>query len=188
MKPLKELSVRANLRVRPDSKTKKHRAKKLPIATRRRIGRHWQKTSCSIPELAEQFGITHDQARSIVADTKSGALDKPNSTKHEERARAKARASILSRDPADILEEQYGIALADLSLQSELSASERIKLLDALSKIKRTIQQTRLEGHIRTTDAGVIMNIMRRFQPNLTEEGAITIYREELEKWRGQNE
>ena len=75
--------------------------------------------------------------------------------------------------------------LADrVEIQSaeDMEYGEKVYLLDKLSSIKKKIQAVDLKTHIKSVDARVIAEIIRRFEPDATDEDILNIFYEALEK------
>lgn len=159
--------------------TKKQKAPMLAAATQRRIGIFKDKNPrVTYTELAKQFNCTYSQAVHAALQYKKGYLGKP-------RLRRKSIENIKQEyDALEILRRQVHTALAHLESEAKLAVSERMSLVAQAVGILKTLQTIEITGHIKRNDAAIIVQIIRRFKPDASEEDSIIIYREEYEKWK----
>ncbi|MDD5539507.1 MAG: DUF1804 family protein [Candidatus Marinimicrobia bacterium] len=79
---------------------------------------------------------------------------------------------------ADMIKSQASLCVQQL-YQEDLKGSDRLKLLKQLAAIQKDIQQTELERHMYHLDAKTVSLIIRRFQPDATDDEIIKIFAEE---------
>lgn len=159
---------------------KKQKACKLSLSTRQRIGNFKDKNpAISIVDIANKFNCSYEQARKAIADYKAGILNKKP---------AKLKKPVIEdflKNPADDnLEYQYNYAVA--SLRSEiLPAETNILLLDKLFTMKKKIQSINLEKHLKRPDAALIASIIRKYEPEASNDRVIEVYHEVLTLIKG---
>lgn len=151
----------------------------LSLSLRQRIAKYKERNPLAkISEVADQFNVTYDQARKAVADYKKGLLNRS-----KPRKKKSIDLSEAMETPADkILEIQYHTAAAQLEISSDLAVDERIAMLDKLFTMRKTLQQVRLENHIKRVDASVFSALVRKFKPDADDEEVIKYYREIIEE------
>ena len=131
-----------------------------------------------ISDLKYHHDLTDAQARFIIEKGKAGHLQ----VKTKKR---KANVIDSMAKPFDeILNGQIHYAAAQLDGDEKISAIDRIQLLQKLAQTKVTAQKMTIESHLKTADAVLIASIVRRYEPDATDERIIKIYYEELEKWK----
>jgi hypothetical protein len=151
------------------------RFKRLEIARYKR-----KFPAASIREIADTFEVTYNQARTaIIMDSKGELL------RVKPRQKPGDVIKIKESDSADnILEKQYHHAAAQLESDMTIAVDQRIEMLGKMFFMRKTLQQVRLQNHIRRTDAGILAVIVRRYNPDATDEDIIAIYHEALEIWK----
>lgn len=152
----------------------------IALSLRQKIGRYKSKNEkASYGEIAEKFNVSYNQARSACIAWKAGELKRS-------RPRGKAKeVEAVKSVPADkLLEKQYHHAVAQLEANDKLEADERIGLLDKLFSMRKKLQQVRLESHLKKVDSEIFTAVIRRFEPNATDEDVISIYRQIVEELR----
>lgn len=157
------------------------KARVLPLRVKQQIFKYKQDyPNSSAREIAEKFKCTQQQVYNYLRQGKKGLLKRVN-----ERLKSKPLKDILSiQEPDSLLENQYKFAVAQLETNFELGAETRIALLDKLLTARKTLQQVKLEGHIKRADSQIIALIIRRYEPDATDEKIIQVYREEMERWK----
>jgi len=156
----------------------------LTLQKRQRIGRWKEKfPNASYHEVANEFNCTYEQARRAALDYKAGKLHRTKSRQKP----ADVAAIMNTQDMDALLEKQYHLALAQLEADKKISVEERVKLLDDLFSMRKTLQQLKLESFIKRADAGVIKIIVKMFKPDATDDEVIKIYLEATETWKIQN-
>lgn len=152
----------------------------IALSLRQKIGRYKAKNpKATYGELSQKFNVSYNQARSACIAWQSGEL---------KRSRRKSDAKDVEAEkmtPADkLLEMQYHHAVAQLQANDKLAADERISLLDKLFTMRKKLQQVRLESHLKKVDSEIFAAVIRRFEPNATDEDVISIYRQIVEELR----
>lgn len=135
----------------------------------------------TIPEIAQQFKVSYGQVKGAIDRYNKGLLGRSTQGNYQKK---KILEILKTQNDETVFKEQYNMALAQLSDEKIATSGERIKLLDQLVGIRKVLQQIELEGHIKRADAGIIKAIIRRYEPNASDDDIIKIYREELEKWK----
>lgn len=79
------------------------------------------------------------------------------------------------------LEHQLSILIAQLN-QKRMSLNNRTFLLKQLTEINKKLKAQSLENYLKSGTAKLIIRIMRRLKPDLTDEEILKIYKEESEK------
>lgn len=164
---------------------RKRKAPKLPIQKRLAIARWKEKyPKATFYEIAEEFNCTYDQARQAWRDYIDGKLTRRKPTRKKINVE-----DIMTKDNADeILERQYHRAVAELEATNSISVEERVGLLEDLFSMRKILQQIKLENYIKRIDAGVIRILIRRYEPEATDDDVIRIYLESVEKWKLENQ
>lgn len=157
------------------------KARALSRQLKIRIGRYKERNpKTTYGEVAAEFGVTYDQARTAHKQHTSGALR----TSKSRSKRGKVEEIITTTTADELIERQHLAALAELELDKKLGVSDRIEMLDTLCRIAKSSRTMRLEAHLKRLDAGVIARIVRRYEPDATDERVIEVYREETELLR----
>jgi replication initiation and membrane attachment protein DnaB len=161
---------------------RKIKAPALKIYKAKQIARYKENNpKVSIRAIADKYQVSYEQARNAIKRSKEGRLGKIQ-TRSKKIKTDKIKAA--NPEPDSLLEMQYHQAVAQLEADQDMPADQRIALLDKLFSARKILQQVRLESHIKKTDAAIIAGIIRRYEPDASDERVITIYREELERWR----
>jgi hypothetical protein len=156
------------------------KAQMLSETTALKIAKWIQKNpTLSIKDAALQFEVSYHQAlyahRKFVAGGFRGVA-KP-------RKRVKPINDLVeSSNPIDLINQQLHFGLAELTKDSKMGASERIKLLESSTKITKDLQHISLKNHLKRADADIIASLVRRYEPNATDDEVIKIYYEEVAK------
>lgn len=163
-------------------KTLATRAQKRPALTDKTRERYYADAidnNWSVADLADRKNITYNQARNIMRKGKGGKLAAPNVL-----TRKKDLTKALQKDFDAILNEQIKYAAAQLDVDTGMNAVDRVTMLHKLAATKKEAQKMSIEAHLKTTDAVLIAAIIRRYEPDATDDRVIKIYYEELEKWK----
>ena len=159
---------------------RKPKAHILPHSTKVAIAKYKEKyPKATVADIAGQYKCTSNQVRSALEQHKLGNL-----MRTPPKQGRKAVDIKKSTAPEELFNAQFHLALSQLESDDNINVSDRVILLDKLSGIQKNIRQMNLEAHLKSKDAGLIANIIRRFMPEATNEQIIFIYREELEKWK----
>jgi hypothetical protein len=159
------------------------KAHPISVTLKLRIAKHKEKhDNISFVELAQLFNVSYDQARSAVMDYKSGKLNVKNVKK------VKSNSSEIKDKytTEELFDSQFHQALADLEAAEDMNVLERINALEKIAKIRKALQSVRLEAHLKRADADIIAAIIRRYDPDASDERIIEIYKEEVEKLRNE--
>lgn len=153
------------------------KAANIAKSTKIAIGRYKERNpSASIREVADKFNVTYDQARNSINKWKEGKLKvTPARLKRKKIAEAQELPTDL------LLEKQYKTLLAQLDSDDKMPADARAQMLEKLFQMRKTLQQVKLESHLKKTDAQVFSALVRKFNPCASDEDVITIYREVIE-------
>lgn len=156
-----------------------NKAHKMPLSTRQAIGRYKEKyTDATVGEIAKRYKCTYNQARNAIEQYKAGKLNR-------ERPKKPDVSKILeSSNPDELFGKQYSLALAQLENDKGMPVGERIMMLDKLSGINKTLQQISLQNHLKRADAEFIARIIRRYEPEASDDRIVKIYHEELALWK----
>lgn len=160
------------------------KAKPINVATKIRIAKHKEKhPDISITNISELFNVSYEQARRSIIDYKKGKYSRPG-----ERGKCKKAKDIMEESsPDEIFESQFHLSLALLESEASIGAIDRINALEKIAKIRKSNQSIELERHLKRADAGVVAAIVRRYEPEATNERIIVVYREEFEKLKVEN-
>jgi transposase-like protein len=156
-----------------------NKSPKLSLSTRQAIGRYKSKyPTATIGEIAGKYNCTYAQARNAIEQYKEGKLNR-------ERPRKKDVSKILQENNSvDLFKKQFDLSLAFLEKDETMPVGERVMLLDKLAGINKTLQQISLQNHLKRTDAEFIARIIRRYEPQASDDRIIKIYHEELTLWK----
>ena len=164
------------------------KAFKLPISARQKIGKYKEKNpTATIQEIADKFGCTYQQARKAINDWDAGALSRPRANIKQKSPFEGGKGDVSSDKSADqILEEQF-LNACELLETATLSVDVRIQLIEKCYNMRKTIQQLRLEKHIKQADATLIGIIVRMFEPEASDDRIIEIYKEAYAMYKSGN-
>lgn len=153
----------------------RRKSHELPNSTQHAIGREYIEgrkagRDVTYASIARKYNCTIDQARSYAAKYKRGAYA--------------GRQTRVRRNPAGesstTIEELIRITIDELGV-TDLDPLERSKAIERLVRSMHSAQQISLQGHMRSTDAMLVRAIVRRYEPDATDEDVIRIIREERE-------
>jgi len=155
------------------------KAHKMTLNTRRAIGKYKEKyPNATIGEIAGKYNCTYNQARNAIDQYNDGQLNRERPKKPD------VSKILASNSGEELFQKQYNLSLAWLEKDETMPAGERIMLLDKLAGINKTLQQISLQNHLKRTDAELIARIVRRYEPEASDEQIIKIYHEELALWK----
>ena len=137
----------------------------------------------SVRELAKKFKVADYVARYAIRKYSEYALENKMFNNNKKTRQITAKIIAEEIDQLEVLKKQLNQCLAEVDNNSNLALSSRIELLYKIMRIRVHIQQIELESHLKKTDAQIIANIIRRFNPELSNDDIIKIYNEELYKW-----
>ena len=162
-------------------KLRKPKAATIAKSLRIRIGKFREKNpDNTMQAIAEYFNVSYHQARAAWLDYSSGKL-----TQRRESVNNRKAMTIKNNMSTDALfDEQIHMSLAQVEADGSMSVADRVALLDKLSAASKNVRNMKLEAHIKKTDAGIVAAIIRRFEPDASDERVIQIYREEAERWK----
>lgn len=147
------------------------KARALPISTQRTIARYKEAhPKVSYVQLAKIHACTYEQAREAHKRLLRGELK-------DRRGRA-MRSNRPSGDISGTFRALIDKAVTALDSDRSITAIELVALLDKVASILRVEQQISLQGHLKRADAALIAAIVRRYQPEATDEDVIRIYQE----------
>ncbi len=131
--------------------------------------------------VALHMGVTAPQVRHAREQAARGEIRvRQNGLK----GAPKARTIMQQRSVNELLQEQLHFGMAQLAEAEKIPAGDRINLCGAAARTQRVMLATRLEGHLKTTDAGTILELVRIFVPDATEDQVIRYYHEARERCR----
>lgn len=149
----------------------KPKAHKLPLSTQRKIGAYkTDHPKVSFVELTRIFHCTYDQTREAYRRFKAGELQ-------DRRGRTRGHVTP-SGDVAGTFRVLIDKAITALSHDKAITSFEMVQLLDKVAGILKVEQQISLQGHLKRADANLIAAIIRRYQPEATDDDVIRIYQE----------
>lgn len=132
-------------------------------------------------QLAEKFGCSFHQARGAVKAYEAGKLEYQKKSKS---TKEKPVETVESKNDADRIDRMENIAdnLISYLEQADLSVDEKIQQISKLTQTMQALQKMQLQSHLKEVDANVITNIIRRYDPSITNDEVIKIYLEERDK------
>ena len=152
--------------------SKRSKARALRKSTQRSIAKFKeQHPRTSFVDLAAHFNCTYDQARDAWRRYQDGELAASP-------GRRKTRWVKPSGDPIGTLRALVDRALTALHGDGSLDGVELINLLDRAAPVLRIVQQLSLTGHIKGADALIVAALIRRYQPNATDDDVVRIFHE----------
>ncbi|MEW5799973.1 MAG: hypothetical protein AB1728_13310 [Bacteroidota bacterium] len=162
------------------------------IPLRKKIIRHWESGEFdTVTEALADFQqkypeITYFKYYNVIkrrVKTKySYRADKGKSRKFSDDAKKKYEVDLYQFDDVEeFLEYQTGV-IADEVNSATLSIEDRLKYTKDIVTIRTRLQNLKLEKHIGRADAMLISRIMRRLDPNLSNDDIIRIVKEEQAK------
>jgi hypothetical protein len=131
--------------------------------------------------VAVHFGCTAAQVRYAVEQAEAGRLKvRRDRLTDEERL----NVAMIEQTATEIFAEQLHLALVQVADDKQMSPVTRVSLLAQLARMKRTLQETAIEAHIKSGDAEFLARLVRRFQPTATDDEVILILNEEFAAWK----
>jgi hypothetical protein len=122
----------------------------------------------SYVELAKMHACTYEQAREAHKRLLRGEL------KDRRGRRMKAGKGDISGTFHALIDK----AVTALDSDTSITGIELVQMLDKVASILKVDQQISLQGHLKRADATIIAAIIRRYEPEATDEDVIRIYRE----------
>ena len=154
---------------------------RLTDAERQRIARYKLKHPyVSMALLAEEFNCTEQQARRAWQAYKDGSMKKPPGTR---RPRKRMEDLMNEKDADELLLQQFHEIIAELAAKSQRTLEDRLSILKDLTEMRKKIQQVSLTAHMKRTDAGIVAIIIKRYEPDASEDEIIKIYKEAVEQF-----
>jgi hypothetical protein len=84
----------------------------------------------------------------------------------------------------DLFEEQIQISLSQLAASEKMPVRTRVPILGTLARTHRSVQEAKIEAHLKTPHAQILARLVRRYRPDATDEEIIIIVREEIDAWK----
>lgn len=129
-------------------------------------------------ELAETFNITEAQARYSLQKYSDFAL--MQNTKNGRQIISGIIGDFI--DEEKVISSQMTVILSELESNAEMAASSRLQMMNNYLTLKNKYQSLKLVKHLKGIDASIVASIIRRYEPNATDEDVIKIFKEELAK------
>lgn len=159
-------------------------AKKRPALSQSQQRRYWQIAKdkrLNGKQLMREVNCTYDQALYILQLGKDGKLDTDNLS---EKRIEEAKELLEDKTFDELLEDEMETSLALLTLDKTMDPKVKIPLLQKIIQTRSALQKIRLENHMNVTDAGIVAGIVRRYEPDASNDRVLTIYHEEEAKWQ----
>ena len=138
-----------------------------------KIGKWKEKNpNASFTEVASIFDCSYDQARDACGKYCAGETKRTQPEKNSK--------PVETGDASEI--DVYSATLKEVQNDVNMDAKTKVGLLDKLLSIKKKLQSIELTSHLKSLDSEVIAAIIRRYEPDATDEEVIKIFLEELEK------
>jgi hypothetical protein len=156
---------------------------KTSIPERKKILKFFHQDKMSIHEIMDEMNLSYFKVYNVVqgrVKTKYGQRkDKGVSRKVQDEEKLSGQVDLESfNDVHDFMEHQI-VLVAHSMNKTKLGAEERLKLVKDLSAMQKNLQSLRLEKHLQNGNAVLIARIMRRFDPTLSDDDIIRIFKEE---------
>jgi len=135
----------------------------------------------TLEQLEKKFDVPTHTARYALQKFALEA-DLGKATVKGRRQLAEMMADDLNE--AEVMRYQLNYCLAEMEINKKLALQSRIDLLYKTTRIRMHIQRVELESHLKRADAQLIANIIRRFEPDASDDMVVKIYNEELQKLR----
>jgi len=135
----------------------------------------------SVRDVARYWDVSYDQARNAIEKHKAGKLATPPGRPSDKKVVAAITGEL---DVDAIIARQHEYAAAQLMASESMPVHERVKLVGDLVAIRKTIQAVTLQGHMKRIDAAVVAAIIRRYEPNATDDDVLRIYAEAVDQTR----
>ena len=113
-------------------------------------------------------------------------MSRPRATKPPKSATRESIAGEERQSADQILEEQF-LNACELLETATLAVDSKIQLIEKCYNMRKTIQQLRLEKHIKQTDATLIGIMVRMFEPEASDDRIIEIYKEAYAMYKSGN-
>jgi hypothetical protein len=131
-------------------------------------------------ELALKFNCSEAQVRYSFEKFGDVAVFSQN-TRSGRKALTQILADTIDNDE-NIMREELKNIIAKLMVDSEMESTSKLQLLNMASTIKVKLQKVSMQNHMRDLDARTVAAIIRRYEPNASDEDIIKIYKEERKK------
>jgi hypothetical protein len=137
--------------------------------------------------VADKLGLTYWQVYNAVSARvkldRSNRSDKGLSRKNPEAAcLGPSNAKPEEFESLEVfLEHQLTVTARDLS-RRKYTPELRVRLLKEITAMKKNLDKQKIEGWISKPEAILLINIMKRLKPNITDDEIKKIYSEEYEK------
>lgn len=79
------------------------------------------------------------------------------------------------------IEHQITVVVSQLN-EKNVTIEKRVRIIKELAKINKEIKMQLIEHHLKNPNARVVISLMRRLKPELTDEQILIIFKEESEK------
>lgn len=165
-------------RPRKDGKPPRVSNKPLPLQVRREIKRMLDDgaTMAQIQLRYKRYKPTVSQIQAIkYGQVKLVATPRSDSHRSEIGADSPIRKS---NDAIALIREGLVDALNALQVRTRMTPEDRIETLKDASLINQRVTRASLVNAMGRRDADIILEIIRMYEPNATEENAIAIYRQ----------
>jgi hypothetical protein len=147
------------------------KAHALPISTQRTIAKYKEKNpKVSYVQLAKMYNCTYEQAREAHKRLERGDL--------KDRRGRPMRSIHASGDVTGMFRTLIDTAVTALHEDTNISAIELVQMLDKVAGVLKIEQQLSLTSHLKRADAVLIAALIRRYEPQATDDDVIRIYRE----------
>jgi hypothetical protein len=121
-------------------------------------------------------------------DAKSGKLVKEDGS--IESKKLKAERTVTEMPDVDysdfpsfekFLEHEITVVISQLN-EKKVTIEKRTFILNKLADINKKLKAQLVESHLKNPDARIIISLMRRMKPDISDEEIIRIYKEESER------
>jgi len=179
--PLRTEPKRRPGRPRKDGKPPRIRAKSLPIKVRREIKKMLDE-GIPVSQIKLRFK-RYEPTDSQINGIKYGrtkTVKTPRSDSHDSEVGADMPIR-RSNDAVALIRDGLVGALNDLAARTRITPESRIELLKDASLVNQRTTRASLVNSMGRRDAEVILEIIRMYEPNATEEEAIATYRQAVD-------
>lgn len=134
-----------------------------------------------IQKIMSDMNLSYFQVYNVVTRRVKTSYSRRSDKGSSRRIEFPSKTLEEFNSPEEYLRYQLYESLKQLNTKS-IPTIERMRILRYSARIEKDIKSWQLENILKRPDAVIIARIMRRFQPSLTDDQIIQIYKEEIEK------
>ena len=151
------------------------------ITTRKKILKAFQDEGKEIRQIMAELNLSYFQVYNVIRGRVKTTYASRSDKGGKRSFKFPTKTLEEFNSPEEFLQFQLFETMRQLQ-NTSLAAWQRVKVIKDATRIQRDIRSHQLENMLKRPDAVIIARIMRRFEPKLTDDQIIQIYKEELDK------